>query len=158
MTANKPIAAIRMCSNAPPSMVVTLSAERLSNTNIFASLSWPSFPPACSLAERSVTIQLTTGAYAPPAQACMHTFVAGLMNSPKYQSGITAGQCAPLACTLEATAPKPGNVHRGADFEDLSYPDLILSAVAIGPEMNLASQQPLGQTVLASIQATQRLV
>jgi len=80
------------------------------------------------------------------------------MNSPKYQSGITAGQCASLACILEATAPKPGNVHRGADFEDLAYPDLILSAVAIGPEMNLASQQPLGQTVLASIQATQRLV
>jgi triphosphoribosyl-dephospho-CoA synthase len=59
---------------------------------------------------------------------------------------------------LEATAPKPGNVHRGADFEDLSYPDLILSGIAIGPEMDRATERPLGETILASVQATRRLV
>ncbi len=31
-------------------------------------------------------------------------------------------------CLLEATAPKPGNVHRGADFEDLTYVDFLLAA------------------------------
>ncbi len=81
-----------------------------------------------------------------------------MMNSPKNKAGLTASQCASLACILEATAPKPGNVHRGADFQDLTYPELILSAVAIGPEMDLARERPLGQTVLASVEATQRLV
>jgi triphosphoribosyl-dephospho-CoA synthase len=59
---------------------------------------------------------------------------------------------------LEATAPKPGNVHRGADFEDLTYPDLVLSGVAIGPEMERACERTLGETVLAAVQATRRAV
>ncbi len=45
------------------------------------------------------------------------------MQTPTNQLALTIGQCATLACLLEATAPKPGNVHRGADFEDLTYPD-----------------------------------
>ena len=38
-----------------------------------------------------------------------------------------------LACLLEATAPKPGNVHRGADFDDLTFADFLVSGVTIGP-------------------------
>ena len=72
--------------------------------------------------------------------------------------GLTLGQCASLACLLEATAPKPGNVHRGADFEDLTYPDLIASGIAIAPEMDHAPQRPLGKTVLVAVQATRRFV
>jgi triphosphoribosyl-dephospho-CoA synthase len=68
------------------------------------------------------------------------------------------GECATLACVLEATAPKPGNVHRGADFEDLNYFDLVLSGIAIGPAMEGAVDHSLGQTVLAAIQATRRFV
>src|SRR5687767_2981004 len=68
------------------------------------------------------------------------------------------GQCATLACLLEATAPKPGNVHRGADFEDLSFFDLAISAVAIGPAMESAVGRPLGETVLRAVQCTRRLV
>ena len=37
-----------------------------------------------------------------------------------------------LATIMEATAPKPGNVHRGADFEDASYPDFVVAATVIG--------------------------
>ena len=59
---------------------------------------------------------------------------------------------------LEATAPKPGNVHRGADFEDLTYPDLIFSAVAIGPAMEAAATQNLGATILSAVQTTQSAV
>jgi triphosphoribosyl-dephospho-CoA synthase len=70
----------------------------------------------------------------------------------------TIGQCATLACLLEATAPKPGNVHRGADFEDLSFSDLAISAVAIGPAIESAVSQPVGQTVLQAVQATRRSV
>jgi triphosphoribosyl-dephospho-CoA synthase len=80
------------------------------------------------------------------------------MDSSANQLGFTVGQCATLACVLEATAPKPGNVHRGADFEDLTYPDLVLSGIAIGPEMDRAGQRSLGETVLAAMQATKRVV
>ncbi len=68
------------------------------------------------------------------------------------------GQCATLACVMEATAPKPGNIHRGADFEDASYPDFIVAAIAIGPIMDAAVSLPLGQTILSAVEATQRAV
>jgi triphosphoribosyl-dephospho-CoA synthase len=67
-------------------------------------------------------------------------------------------QCATLACLLEATAPKPGNVHRGADFEDMSFTDFVASAAAIGPAMELAQERGVGRTVLDSIRATRELV
>src|SRR4029077_7268233 len=65
------------------------------------------------------------------------------------------GLCASLACVMEATAPKPGNVHRGADFDDASYPDFIVAASVIGPIIERAVARPLGQTVLAAVEATQ---
>ena len=74
------------------------------------------------------------------------------------QHRLTLGQCASLACLLEATAPKPGNVHRGADFEDLTYPDLIASGIAIAPELDRAAVRPLGETILAAVQTTRRVV
>ena len=45
----------------------------------------------------------------------------------------STAQCATLACVFEASAPKVGNVHRGADFEDMTYLDLVTAAVAMGP-------------------------
>ena len=66
----------------------------------------------------------------------------------------SAQQCATLACMLDVSVPKPGNVHRGADFEDMTFLDFVLSAVAIGPVMNRAGEQPVGRTVLEAIQAT----
>ena len=59
---------------------------------------------------------------------------------------------------LEATAPKPGNVHRGADFEDLCFNDFAASAVAIGPAMEVVPQQGVGVAVLEAIRATRSLV
>ena len=41
------------------------------------------------------------------------------------------GLLAQTACIWEATARKPGNVHRFADFDDASYVDFLLSAVAL---------------------------
>src|SRR5688572_33432845 len=71
---------------------------------------------------------------------------------------LTLGQCVALASLLEATAPKPGNVHRGADFEDLTYADLVTAGIAIAPVIDLAPQQSLGTTILQSVRATQQLV
>lgn len=71
---------------------------------------------------------------------------------------LTVGQCATLACLIEATAPKPGNVHRGADFEDLTFFDFQAAAVAIGPAMERAATDGrVGAAVLDAIRATRRL-
>ena len=68
------------------------------------------------------------------------------------------GMYAQLACVLEATARKAGNVHRAADFADLHYLDFLLSAAAIAPELTAAPKRRVGDTVLACVRATRRLV
>ncbi|MCA9186774.1 MAG: triphosphoribosyl-dephospho-CoA synthase, partial [Planctomycetales bacterium] len=68
------------------------------------------------------------------------------------------GQLATLACILEATAPKPGNVHPGAMFSDLKFRHFLASAIAIGPHMELARFLGVGQTVLDAITSTQQCV
>lgn len=77
-----------------------------------------------------------------------------MTTTPDTSLPISIGQCATLAIIMEATAPKPGNVHRGADFEDLSYPDFIVAAALVGPILDRAVDAPLGQTVLAAVAAT----
>lgn len=59
-----------------------------------------------------------------------------------------------MACLLEATAAKPGNVHRGADFEDVTFADFAVSAVAIGPVFDDALKLRLGPLVLKAVEAT----
>ncbi len=83
------------------------------------------------------------------------------MSQPHSQpdgARLSIGQCASLACILEATAPKPGNVHRGADFEDASYPDFVIAAAVIGPIVDGAPTRPVGQMVLQAIEATHSAV
>lgn len=65
---------------------------------------------------------------------------------------------AELACLFEASAEKPGNVTPQHDFRDMRYEDFLRSAIAIGPEMAVADQRGVGDTVLAAIQATHRQV
>lgn len=66
-------------------------------------------------------------------------------------------QCVTLSCILECTAPKPGNVHRGSDFENLSFVDFLASAVAISEPLAFASDG-VGGSVLAAVHATQGCV
>lgn len=66
-----------------------------------------------------------------------------------------AGQ---LACLLEVSAPKPGNVSPGRHFHDTRYEDFLASAVAIGPALAAAGDQPLGTTIRSAVQATARWV
>ena len=54
---------------------------------------------------------------------------------------------AQLACLLEVSAPKPGNVSPGLHFHDTRYEDFLASAVAIGPAMAEAGTRPLGVTI-----------
>jgi triphosphoribosyl-dephospho-CoA synthase len=59
---------------------------------------------------------------------------------------------AQLACLLEASAPKPGNVSPGRHFLDATYEDFLASAAAIGP--TFMADLPLGATIHAAIRAT----
>ncbi len=71
---------------------------------------------------------------------------------------LSIGQCFALATIMEATVPKPGNIHRGADFEDASYPDFVVAATLVSPLMDLAIEIPLGQTILAAVATTRAAV
>ena len=64
-----------------------------------------------------------------------------------------AGQ---LACLLEVSAPKPGNVSPERHFHDTRYEDFLASAVAIGPALSGAAQHPLGTTIRTAVEATRR--
>jgi len=63
---------------------------------------------------------------------------------------------AQLACLLEATAVKPGNVSPGRPFDDLRYEDFLAGAVAIGAPLAAAGSRPLGVTIRTAIDATAR--
>ncbi len=71
---------------------------------------------------------------------------------------LTLGGCATLACVWEATAAKPGNVYRGADFDDLTYADFLTSATVIGPIIDRTPEQGVGATILAAVAATRAAV
>jgi triphosphoribosyl-dephospho-CoA synthase len=63
---------------------------------------------------------------------------------------------AQLACLLEVSAPKPGNVSPERHFHDTRYEDFLASAVAIGPALSGAAQHPLGTTIRTAVEATRR--
>lgn len=67
-------------------------------------------------------------------------------------------QAAQNACLLEVSAFKPGNVNRLHDFPDARFEDFLLSAVAIGPSMELAGRAGVGKMVWQATQDTQALV
>lgn len=59
---------------------------------------------------------------------------------------------------LEVSAPKPGNVHRGADFEDVTFTDFATSAVVLGEIIQSTAAQTMGATVLQAVRATRAVV
>src|SRR6516164_1995742 len=68
----------------------------------------------------------------------------------RWRAMATIGLHAQLACIWEATARKPGNVHRFKDFEDLQYLDLVASAAAMGEELGQPHGESLGRLVVAT--------
>lgn len=71
-------------------------------------------------------------------------------------SGSDVAALAQLACLLEVSAPKPGNVSPGASFHDARYEDFLASALAIGPALAGAAERPVGVTIHSAIEATRR--
>ncbi len=78
--------------------------------------------------------------------------------STPTQPPLGVGACATLACIWEATAAKPGNVYRGADFEDCTYADFLASAAVIGPVLDATIPTGVGAAVLAAVEATRAAV
>jgi triphosphoribosyl-dephospho-CoA synthase len=81
-----------------------------------------------------------------------------LVKAPLITTRTNIAQAAQLACLLEVSAPKPGNVNRLNDFADARFADFVISAVAIGPAMESAARSGVGQTIWRAIRDTQRLV
>jgi triphosphoribosyl-dephospho-CoA synthase len=80
----------------------------------------------------------------------------GLVPERLEGRGADVAVAAQLACLLEASAPKPGNVSPGAAFHDTTYEDFLASAAAIGPPLAAAGERPLGATIRAAVEATAR--
>src|SRR3954447_5817208 len=92
---------------------------------------------------------LTTGAeegQAGPARAA----------APTVRTADSVAGSAPLACVLEVSAEKPGNITPSHDFHDTTYEDMVRSAIAVGPELARAGERGVGDTILAAVQASRR--
>ncbi len=68
---------------------------------------------------------------------------------------ISTGEMARLACIMEVCAPKAGNVHPLACFEDVTHHQFIAGAAAIAPILNRAPSQTVGKTIHDCVVATQ---
>jgi triphosphoribosyl-dephospho-CoA synthase len=66
----------------------------------------------------------------------------------------TVAGAAQLACVLEASAEKPGNITPSHDFADTSYEDMLRSGIALGRELGHAGERGVGETVLAAVRAS----
>lgn len=84
--------------------------------------------------------------------------VANLRTDEKIMAPDEVVQAAQIACLIEVSASKPGNVSRLYDFRDMRLEDFLLSAAAIGPAIRQAGQVSVGETILRAIQDTKRLV
>ena len=80
------------------------------------------------------------------------------MSPTRTKPPTTLGSRVTLACLWEATAPKPGNVYRGADFGDLTYADFLISAAVVGPVFDRAGELSTGQLIRDAVAATQAAV
>jgi triphosphoribosyl-dephospho-CoA synthase len=87
---------------------------------------------------------------------------AGWAGSAEYGAAATVrtadsvAGAAQLACVLEVSAEKPGNITPSHDFHDTSYEDMLRSAIAVGPELARAAERGVGETVLAVVEASRR--
>src|SRR3989449_98633 len=76
--------------------------------------------------------------------------------TPPARQAADVAAAAQLACLLEASAPKPGNVSPFASFRDSTYEDFLASAAAIGPALLMAGERSLGTTIRGGVEATAR--
>src|SRR5947209_8774299 len=71
-------------------------------------------------------------------------------------SGDLLAQQVQLACVLEVSAAKPGNITPLHDFADATYADMVRSALALGPVFarGRVLQRSVGELIVDGVQAT----
>jgi triphosphoribosyl-dephospho-CoA synthase len=64
-----------------------------------------------------------------------------------------------LACVLEVSAAKPGNITPAHDFSDTTYSDMVRSALALGPVFarRRVMQRTVGELIADGVEATGRV-
>ncbi len=65
---------------------------------------------------------------------------------------------AQLACLLEVSVWKPGNVSGAHDFSDCRFEDFLVSAAAVAPAFREAGRSSVGETILRAVRSTSRMV
>ncbi len=71
---------------------------------------------------------------------------------------MSVAQAVELACTLEASAPKVGNVHPLASFSDMTFDHFLASVSAIIPTFSDCTDKSVGQLILDAVTATRNQV
>lgn len=71
-------------------------------------------------------------------------------------TALDVANAAQLACLLEVSAPKPGNVSPGRHFADARYEDFLASAIAIGSPLEHVGTRSIGATIRLAVEATTR--
>jgi triphosphoribosyl-dephospho-CoA synthase len=66
--------------------------------------------------------------------------------------------CAHLACILEVTARKPGNVHRYRDYADVTLLDFLVSAAVSCPVLDRLPEIGVGPALLEAVERTRQVV
>jgi triphosphoribosyl-dephospho-CoA synthase len=80
------------------------------------------------------------------------------MSDEARPGALSPGLLAQMACLIEVTARKPGNIHRGRDFDDCHFVDFLLSAAAIAAPLDRARATGVGAAIRESVEATRRVV
>jgi triphosphoribosyl-dephospho-CoA synthase len=64
-----------------------------------------------------------------------------------------------LACLLEVSAAKPGNITPAHDFPDVTYTDMVRSALALGPVFarEAARRRTVGELIADGVRATEEV-
>ena len=81
------------------------------------------------------------------------------MNATLAHSRLSAGLLehhVQLACALEVSAPKPGNITPAHDFSDTTYADMVRSALCLGPVFahRRALRRSVGELIADGVHAT----
>ncbi|ADQ14395.1 triphosphoribosyl-dephospho-CoA synthase [Halanaerobium hydrogeniformans] len=63
-----------------------------------------------------------------------------------------------IACLLEASTAKPGNVSPGREFEDLKYRDFLFSSAAVFPAFLDLEQKSVGEIIYQAVRETHSFI
>jgi triphosphoribosyl-dephospho-CoA synthase len=77
-----------------------------------------------------------------------------VVTSSGVVAAVHVASAAQLACLLEVSAKKPGNVSPAHRFADIGYETFLASAAAIGGPLAGAATRPLGETVRLAVDST----